>query len=238
MTAVSFMAGSDKIAGNLFWATEPKRLAFLLIHGWQGHQNLDAAQALANLGFTSLTYDMRGNGESDGDIAKLSRADYIHDAEIAYDYLKQQLDPGTEIAVVGSSFGSYIAVLLSKDRPVSALSLRVPASYPDKGLNDPRLAQAESAEMNTWREKSLHYTENRAFQALHDFNGAVQIVEAERDEQVPHQAVQNHVNAVSDQSKLDYRLLANAPHRLENDQLREEYIALLTNWAGQLSLPT
>src|SRR5579864_5720220 len=105
MSKISFTSDGYKLVGNLFIAGQPKELVFLFIQGWTGHQNIEAAQALTKLGYTTMTYDMRGNRESEGNLAEFTRADFIKDATIAYDYLKQQIGKDTRIGVVGSSFG-------------------------------------------------------------------------------------------------------------------------------------
>src|SRR3954470_13184987 len=112
MSSISFTSDGDRIAGNLFLGSKSTNVAFLLVQGWTGHQNIAAAQALANLGFTSMTYDMRGNGDSEGDLSKLSRADFVKDAIIAYNFLKKQVGDEAVIGVIGSSFGSYTAIML------------------------------------------------------------------------------------------------------------------------------
>lgn len=234
MSSISFMSDGDKIAGNLFRRAKPLNFAFLLIQGWTGHQNISAAQALADLGFTSMAYDMRGNGESEGDLSKLSRADFLNDATLAYDCLKQQVGDQVKIGVIGSSFGSYMAMLLSEQRPVACLSFRVPANYPDEGFDKPQLAQKyESQDFVEWRKKKLSYTENRALTALRNFKGKVQIIEAGADEMVAHQVIENYVDAVANKRQLDYAVMKGAPHNLVNEQLSEEYVGLLSRWAKQ-----
>lgn len=214
----------------------PRPLAFLFIQGWMGHQNVKAAQKLAEGGFTSMAYDMRGHGESEGDLAEFSRADFVQDALAAYDFLREQVGEGVKIGVVGSSFGSYTAVLLAEKRAVHCLSLRVPASYPDDGFEKPHLPVAGSDALHNWRKKPLRYTQNRAFGALHDFTGPVQIIEAGADEQVDRQAIQNYVDAVADKERLSYALMEGAPHSLVSEELQSEYEDLLIGWAQSLKI--
>jgi esterase/lipase len=231
MSTIHFTSHGYKLAGNIFQAGgQSKQLAFLFIQGWQGHQNTQAAQRLADLGFTSMTYDMRGNRDSEGNLADFSRADFVSDAVHAYDHLKTHLGKDAGIGVVGSSFGSYTAVMLSTKREVCCLSLRVPASYPDEGFDEPQLAHAGSDALHTWREKELSYNENRAFKALHDFSGPVQIIEAGADEVVTRQAPQNYAHALAAKTRLSYSIMRNAPHSLVDDQLQYEYEQLLTAW--------
>jgi esterase/lipase len=62
----------------------------------------------------------------------------------------------------------------------------------------------------------------------------VQIVEAENDELVAAQVPKNYAAAMIDKTKLKYEVMENAPHRLENDELREKYEKLLTTWVNSL----
>jgi len=236
MSEISFTSDGYKLAGNLFKpVSQPKQFAFLFIQGWTGHQNTEAAQTLTKLGFTTMTYDMRGNGDSEGDITKFSRADFIKDATVAYDYLGSQIGKDTLIGVVGSSFGGYTAVLLSEQRNIFCLSLRVPASYPDEGYYDSLASYAESASTTKWRGKKINFSENHAFQVLHDFKGPVQIIEAGSDNIVPSQSPKNYGDAVADSSRLTYEVVPNAPHRLENEQLQSDYENRLTKWVKNLA---
>ena len=88
--------------------------------------------------------------------------------------------------------------------------------------------------MRIWRQQTTPYDKNRAFRALHDFEGQAQIIEAEADERVAHQTVQNYVDAVRDKQKLQYRVMKNAPHSLINDALQHEYEELLIDWVQSL----
>jgi len=232
MTVISFTSHGQRIAGNLFTADKPSPLAFLLLHGWLGYQNVAAAQALATLGCTSMTYDMRGNGDSEGDLSLLTRADFLRDAAVAYDYFREQVGEHVNIGVVGSSFGSYIGILLSEKRAITCLSLRVPANYPDDGLHKTgRTNTVENPEYREWRERALDYSQNKALHALHSFKGNVQIIESEQDEQVPRQTVLNYVHTISDPQMLSYTVMAGAPHSLMTPDVQANYISLLRAWA-------
>lgn len=230
MSKISFLSYGYTLAGNLFLPKQSKRLAFLFIQGWTGHQNIKAAQRLTEMGYPTMTYDMRGNGESEGELAAFSRADFAADAVTAYDYFKGQVNEETAVGVIGSSFGSYCAVLLTTERKVYCLSLRVPASYPDEGFDEPQLPHVGSDALHAWRQKALPYSENRAFSALNSFEGLIQIIEAGADEQVAHRAVQNYVDAVRDKQKLHYKVMKDAPHSLVHADLQNEYESLLTSW--------
>jgi uncharacterized protein len=237
MQPITFTSHGDTVSGNLFLpgTQATTKLAFLFLHGWRGRQNIGAARALAGIGFTCLTYDMRGNGQSEGDMAKLTKAEFLDDAAIAYDYLKQQIGEETSIGAVGSSFGSYLSILLSELRDVRCLSLRVPANYPDDTFNQPELLTLpERAQFyGEWRRRELGVNDNKALRALHGFNDPVQIIRAGSDEQLPEQTTQNFINAIADKNRLKYDIMNDAPHSLVNGRLQAEYESLLTAWAKQ-----
>ena len=234
MSSLSFRSHGFTLAGNLFIAEHPKPLAFLFIQGWRGEQNIGAARALSELGYSCMTYDMRGNGESEGDITLFSRDDFTRDAVVAYDYLQNIVGPSANIDIVSESFGAYTAALLSQEREVACMSLHVPASYPDEGYHKPAAPQIESSERKTelrnWRSTPLTHTQNRAYAALHAFNGPVQIIEAELDETVHRQSPLNYAAAVQNKEQLVYQIEKGAPHSLVDDKLQAEYEKQLTEW--------
>ncbi len=238
MKPIAFTVQGEKISGNLFLPTQgqSKQLAFLFLHGWMGHQYIDAAKVLESLGFACLTYSMRGNGESEGDPAKIVKEDFLGDAVIAYDFLRQHVGGAAKIGVVGSSFGSYLGIRLAELRDVYCMSLRVPANYPDETMDqtEPTGAAVRRGLYGDWRRKKLDTAHNKALAALHAFGGPVQIIESGEDEQIPHQTVVNYINAMVSQDNLTYDVMKGAPHSLSSEKLQAEYVTLLTNWVMKL----
>lgn len=70
----------------------------------------------------------------------MSRAENLDDMLAAYDALVRNchVDPSA-IAVVGSSYGGYLAAILGAMRPVRWMALRAPALYYDDGWAIPKL---------------------------------------------------------------------------------------------------
>lgn len=233
MEEITFRSDGYKLAGHLLTPQDGHgHDAFLFIQGWTGNQNIHAAKALSERGFVSMTYDMRGNKTSEGNLDTFSRNDFLRDAEVAYDHLRQRVGEKSLISVVGSSFGSYTAAILSARRPVHSLSLRVPADYQDEGSDAPHAAQMNPA-MRQWRTKQRGYTETEALRSIHDFNGRVQIIEAGADDIVDSQTPRNYAAAVANQALLTYEIMPDAPHGLDSDQLRNDYTARLVEWADR-----
>ena len=237
MEPVELSVDKQAVAGRLYGLqTKIKKPAFLFLHGWTGKPNDNAAETLAKNGYYAMTLIMRGHKGSDGDIKTVTALDSLHDACAAYDFLKTYIGNETPIVVVGNSYGSYIAILLTEKRRVDALSLRVPAGYPDELLGLPKWGKGhDDPIVAKWRTERTHYSDNKALHLLHDFKGPVQIIEAERDDVVPHQTVMNYKNAVSNETQLNYHFMKDWPHSLGTDRNRnQQFQQLLVTWANQL----
>jgi uncharacterized protein len=122
--------------------------AVLFIHGWMSDMQsyVPRAAALANRGYICLIFDLRGHGGSDGKLGDVTAAGSLDDAIAAYDYLASLPEVDKDrIGVVGSSYGGYIATLLTEKRPVSALALRVPAIYSNETFTQPKVQEMRNA---------------------------------------------------------------------------------------------
>lgn len=226
----------QKVIGETFAPVGAYKHAVLFLHGWTGRPNVRAAEVLVENGYYVMTLVFRGHPGSDGDITKIVTQESLDDAKAAYDLLRSKITAGTPIVVVGSSYGSYIASLLSAEREVEALSLRVPANYTDDGYDLPKWGRGhEDPVVAAWRLQPLNSSGTKSLQAVHDFSGKIQIFEAEQDEIIPHQAVKNYVDAVSDQSKLEHQLMKGWPHSLgDNEPRNKEFQTILLEWLNRL----
>src|SRR5215207_1841938 len=107
----------------------------LFVHGWGGSQEkyLARAREIAALGCVCLTFNLRGHAETEPQHETVTREDNLRDLMAAYDVLvRHPLVDKNSIAVVGSSYGAYLAAILTERRPVRWLALRVPALYRDE----------------------------------------------------------------------------------------------------------
>lgn len=234
---VTLNVQGQKVTAKLFKPQgEAKKVAVLFLHGWTGRPNTHAAAFLAEQGYYALTLVFRGHEGSEGDIKTVTAGDSLADAEAAYDYLQQQLPAGVGIVAVGNSYGGYIATLLSTTRELEGLSLRVPATYPDANFSEPKWGRGhDDPAVATWRLTAVNPEENRAFRAVHNFKGEVQIIEAGLDAIVPHQAVQNYV-AATDPARLEYHLMKDWPHSLsDHPQRNQEFKDILISWLTKLA---
>ena len=208
----------------------------LFVHGWGGSQarDLERARRLARLGCTCLTFDLRGHGATQAQKDHVSREDNLQDVLAAYDTLRRQphVDEGA-IAVVGSSYGAYLAALLTAERPVRWLAMRVPALYRDCDWATPK-AGLDRAALETYRLRHVDHESDRALSAAAGFRGDVLLVESEHDALVPHPAVLSWIAAFRQARSLTHRIIAGADHALSEASHRQDYTRLLLGWVSEM----
>lgn len=224
--AATVLSPASKVPGLLF------------VHGWGGSQEQDMARAqeIAALGCVCLTFDMRGHARWEAQRETVTRDDNLRDVLAAYDALVSQaaVDPSA-IAVVGSSYGGYLAAILTSLRPVRWLGLRVPALYRDAQWETPKWA-LDKADLAVYRRGEVSAADNRALAACSDFEGDVLVVESEHDEIVPHPTIANYTASFRKARSMTYRVIAGADHALSAADCKAAYSRLLTSWASEMIL--
>lgn len=234
---IDIPVGTDHIAGTL---VGPDTLVpgVLLVHGWDGSQEQHIARAheIATLGCICLTFDLRGHVRHQGLRDTVTREDNLQDLLAAYDLLVSHpaVDPDA-VAVVGSSYGGYLAAVATTLRPVRWLALRVPALYKDEDWQVPK-SRLNREELAVYRRSPVAAGDNRALAACSRFRGDVLVVESEHDPVVPRATVQSYVAAFTEPASLTYRLIAGADHGLSEKSWRQAYTALLVDWIGEMLL--
>jgi esterase/lipase len=226
---ITFTVNGLTLSGRLYLPEAPaNNLALLFLHGWTGNPNDNMAQFLVSNGFPAMTFSLSGHNDSEGRLENQTAEKSLQETLAAYDIFKARLPKHAKIGAIGNSYGGYVAVLLAHERQVTCLSLRVPANYPDELFARPH---SGGDDLMGWCRQPLEYPDNRALQELHAFRGPIQIIEAEFYEQVPHQTLQNYVNAVQDTGQLDYHFMQNWPHSLGGDLVRnQQYRDILRQW--------
>ena len=227
--------GGLSLAGTL---VEPKAgfPGVLFVHGWAGSQERDTARAkqLAQLGCVCLTFDLRGHGETSHRLQTVTREENLADVCAAYDALASHPNIDSScIAIVGSSYGGYLAALLTALRPVRWLALRVPALYRDEDWSTPKFS-LDRADLATYRRTIISGEKNRALTECQNFSGDVLIVESEKDEIVPHPAVASYLSSFVRAHSVTYRVIEGADHALSDEESQQAYNMLLSHWFREM----
>lgn len=234
---IDIAVGDKHIAGTLV-GPDTMVPGVMLVHGWDGSQEQYIARAheLASLGCICLTFDLRGHVRHQAQRETVSREDNLQDVLAAYDVLvgHPAVDPSA-IAIIGSSYGGYLAAIVTSLRPVRWLGLRVPALYKDADWNTPK-RQLNREELTAYRLSEVQPEGNRALAACAAFRGDVLIVESEHDLLVPHPVIQNYMKACAQAQSLTYRTIAGADHALSDKAWQQTYTALLVNWMSEMVL--
>ena len=211
--------------------------AVLFVHGWGGTQEryLARARDIAALGCVCLTFDLRGHAANRARFETVTREENLQDVVAAFDLLASQpgVDPG-RIAVVGSSYGGYLAAILTSLRAVQWLALRVPALYVDSGWEVPKLQLRKEQNLDAWRQTVVQSEQNRALRACAAFRGDVLLVQSETDHLIPPAVISNYREACVAARSLTYRVMKGADHGLTDERMRQAYTAILFNWLREM----
>ncbi|MBB1593226.1 S9 family peptidase [Achromobacter sp. UMC46] len=220
----TFLTPEDKVPGVLF------------IHGWGGCQEFDLSRAkgIAALGCVCLTFDLRGHAATRQQQLQVTREDNLRDAMAAYDRLASHpsLDSGS-VAVVGSSYGGYLAALLSGLRRVRWLALHAPALYLDDEWLLPK-NQLNRDTLRAYRNSHVPPESNRALKACAEFAGDVLIVEAEHDTYIPHSTIMSYRSAFRRSHSLTHRIIDGADHALTEKFAQRAYTSILVSWVTEM----
>ncbi|MCW5625654.1 MAG: alpha/beta fold hydrolase [Burkholderiales bacterium] len=226
----------DEIGGTML-SPATRLPGVLLVHGWGGSQkqDLERARTAAGLGCICLTFDLRGHESTARQWETVSREQNLRDVMAAYDWFvrRPNVDPAS-IAVIGISYGGYLATILSALRPVRWLGLRAPALYKDDGWHLPKRQLHADPDLPAFRRRPIHWQDNRALRACADFRGDVLLVESEHDDVVPHPVAVNYVAAFGKARSLTSRVIPEADHGLSEKVWQTTYTEVLMNWLTEM----
>ena len=208
----------------------------LFVHGWGGDRDtyLNRAHEVAALGCICLLFDMRGHAATADQRDQVTREDNLSDVVAAYDRLIAHplVDPAA-IAVVGSSYGGYLAAALTGVRDVRWLGMRVPALYQDEDWLVPKQELRDHG-LEAFRLRPVSANKNRALSACAAFKGDVLVVKSGSDEIIPDQVTRDYLAALGNVRSLTYRVIEQADHALSEQPWQHAYASLLLGWLNEM----
>lgn len=227
--------GGTFISGTLIPSHKPGSPSpgVLFIHGWGAseHKYLPVARRIARLGCVCLTINLRGHQETAHQRDEVSRADSLKDVLAAYDLLVSE--PGVDggrIGVVGSSYGGYLAAILSARRGVRWLALRAPALYKDEGFDMPKRSANQDPELAAFRRRLVAPHESIALESLTRFTGDALLVQSENDDTIPPPVLASYHAALHRARSLTHITIPGVDHGLSRPAWRRQYYAVLHQW--------
>lgn len=233
--SVDLQVEGDSIAGTLV-SPGNKMPGILFVHGWGGSQQRDLARArqITGLGCVCMTFDLRGHENTASQRLTVTREQNLQDLLVAYDRLAgHPAVDSNAIAIIGSSYGGYLATLLTLQRPVKWLALRVPAMYWDEDWHSPKQT-LDRQRLNAYRQRPLGPDDNRALAACAAFRGDVLLVESEQDDYVPHTTMMSYRSALVRAHSLTHRIVDGADHALSSEENQKAYSSILTAWISEM----
>lgn len=231
--AIDIRVKDESISGTLL-TPSAKVPGILFVHGWGGSQQRDLARAknITGLGCVCLTFDLRGHEKTFDQRQSVTREQNLEDLLAAYDRLASHPAVDTAaIAVIGSSYGGYLATLLTRLRAVRWLALRVPALYWDTDWSVPKFALDREG-LARYRRSPLTSADNRALAACSEFCGDVLLVESEQDDYVPHATLMSYRSAFVSAHSLTHLTVDGGDHALTSDAAQKAYSSMLTSWVS------
>jgi dipeptidyl aminopeptidase/acylaminoacyl peptidase len=225
VTDIALDSSGRRLAGRLTTPEQPSGRGLLFIHGLHSTQAGygPRAQAAADrLGATSLTFDLGGHGESDGDPQTITPRENLADALVAFDALAAT--DGVDrarIGVCGASYGGYLAALVAAHRQVARLLMRAPALYPDEWLDLPLGHRGELPGTPA----------AQAVAALAGFPGEVLVLESEHDEVIPYAWIQAYLGAGAN---VHHAVMEGIGHRLADAAAEAAFVERVLDWFSPL----
>jgi pimeloyl-ACP methyl ester carboxylesterase len=224
------------ICGTL--VSPPQRMpGVLFVHGWGGSRRHDLVRArqVAALGCVCLTFDLRGHERTASIRDTVTRQDNLEDLLAAYDFLASRPDVDADsIAVIGISYGGYLASFLSTLRKVRWLGLRSPAIYRDEHWDWPKRRLNQHSDLDAYRRQTIACADNRALAACERFCGDALLVGAGRDTIVPVPVLTSYARALAGAQSLTTRVIPAADHALSEKAWQHAYTRILVDWLHML----
>lgn len=236
LTELEIPVATEHMQGSLLSPTAAFP-GILFVHGWGGSRSHDLTRAreASGLGCVCLTVDLRGHDLDSERSHTINRQENLDDLIAAYDWLSAlPYVDASAIAVVGTSYGGYLATLLTTIRKVRWLALRAPALYKDEGWEKSKRQLHKESDLLAYRLSRIDAKDNRALQAGSVFNGDVLIVESEHDDIVPHTVIENYSTAFSETRSLTTRVISGSDHALSTESARRSYTTLLISWLTEM----
>ncbi len=222
--------GADKIPYRIIKPEQATtEWCVLWLQGWTSSMDshLEGVKRMveaSNIPFATMDY--AGHGLHTQDIVTTTKKQQHEEVVAIFDAVKKL--GYKKIIVIGGSFGGYMAALLSGARPVHAIIMRAPATYPDDEFDLPYNHTSRyidySAYLKSKEQGGARLLENKAMTAIKNYDGFVYILEHERDDVVPAFIPKTYFEAAKHGNYLIVPETKHSPKLMANPEQHYEYI--------------
>lgn len=205
---LTFESGGSKLFGTLCQAPE-ERAAILLIAGGANKPRQQSyypplQREILKHGITSLSFDFRGVGDSEGNIAETNLLTRVEDARAALNLLKEH-SQSEEIYILGTSMGGSVGIQIL-DSNVKGVILAVPAAYSQYARD-----KNFGPDFSTAIRKPESWLNSPDFEDLAKYKGEMCLVYGTADEVIPQQIFATYEEIVHSTEGIVI-VLEGAPH--------------------------
>ncbi len=210
----------------------------ILAHGYMSDKNsrtnTELAKRLNAAGISTISFDLYGHGESEGDPTYLTVSKAV-DSELAvYDFAKSHYE---KIGLVGSSFTGSVTLICASKRDPAVIALKCPVFMP-KELWDWR----HGKEIEKWKNEGFiqAFGHRWAYDAYKDaeklnmreiaskVTAPALVVHGDRDVTVPLSHAENLVFSLKGEKKL--LVIKGANHFFKEEKHFERMSQAITDW--------
>lgn len=220
-------------SGYLFSPSKSNNIGILFVHGWGSSKDqfYKRALMLCEKGFTSLTFDMCGFGQTKTDLTKISPRDHKENLLSAYKVLEKiKLK---KIIVCGFSYGGFITALASENKKIKSIILNAPVIYEDKLINKSLWEKKRFLSWVVWHKTDGDFKNLEAIKNIANFRGDLLVIGAEMDEIASENVLNEYFKAAIKAKSRKIIWIEGANHLLTGKRWQEKFVTILSLWAKE-----
>jgi len=222
------------LAADWYEGTSDEVILFLI--GWSSSKAnyCDLVPFIVDqTGSSALVFDYGGHGESPFELRNVTPAQSFLESITVFDWLKSEY-PNKNISVVGTSYGGFLAVQLTKYREFEKLVLRVPAIYKPKNFYTPWSIKLDNEktydkEMYSYRTNIEELRKHPLLARASKFKGKTLVVVHENDELVPKETTDVFIETFGADSYLALGF-GHSFHAKAPKEDKETYKKVIADW--------
>lgn len=184
------------------------------------------SQLATELGITAVIFDYSGHGDSPFNIEDIRPAQHFLEVVTVFDWIREKF-PDRMQFVEGSSYGGYLATLLTQYRKFDGLVLRAPAIYKPSVFYTARGHENNEA-TRAFRHNAEDLAKHPYLLQASKYTGKALLVIHENDDQIPKETTDAYAKAL----KPTVTLAESLTHSLDDatEQQINEYNQQIFDW--------